>query len=206
MNDTILIKPPASLKQIEARSQNLDFGMASDPRTGALLAALAASKPGGRFLELGTGTGIGTAWLLSGMDASSTLISVDIRPEFQAVAKQVHGHDSRLTLVIEDGIHFLHNQQPRSFDLVFADAMPGKYESLDEALSLVKPGGFYVIDDMLPQANWPEGHDAKAAALIDRLSREPAFQIAPLSWSSGIILLVRHPQPALTTPSSADCI
>ena len=206
MNDTILIKPPASLKQIEARSQNLDFGMASDPRTGALLAALAASKPGGRFLELGTGTGIGTAWLLSGMDASSTLISVDIRPEFQAVAKQVHGHDSRLTLVIEDGIHFLHDQQPQSFDLVFADAMPGKYESLDEALSLVKPGGFYVIDDMLPQANWPEGHDAKAAALIDRLSREPAFQIAPLSWSSGIILLVRHPQSALTTPSSADCI
>jgi len=206
MNDTILIKPPASLKQIEARSQNLYFVIASDPRTGALLAALAASKPGGRFLELGTGTGIGTAWLLSGMDASSTLISVDIRPEFQAVAKQVHGHDSRLTLVIEDGIHFLHNQQPQSFDLVFADAMPGKYESLDEALSLVNPGGFYVIDDMLPQPNWPEGHDAKAAALIDRLSCEPAFQIAPLSWSSGIILLVRHPQPALTTPSSADCI
>src|SRR6185503_6750199 len=176
MNDTILIKIPAALNEIEARSKRLDFGMASESRTGALLAALAASKPGCRFLELGTGTGVATTWLLSGMDSTSTLISLDSSAEFQAVAKGVHGHDPRLTLVLEDG-------------------MPGKYESLDEALALIKPGGFYVIDDMLPQSNWPEGHDAKAAALIERLSRETEFQIAPLSWSSGIIILVRRPQP-----------
>ena len=196
MEDTLLIKAPAALQQIEARSKNLNFGMASDPRAGALLATLAASKPGGRFLELGTGTGIATAWLLSGMDGTSTLISVDSSPEFQAVAKQVHGHDPRLILILEDGIQFLHSQVPHSFDLIFADAMPGKYEALGEALALVKPGGFYVIDDMLPQSNWPEGHDIKAVALIERLSRETEFQIAPLAWSSGIVLLVRRPQPS----------
>jgi len=195
MNDSILIKTPASLEQIEQRSKGLDFGMASDRRTGALLGTLAASKPGGCFLELGTGTGIATAWLLAGIDAASSLISVDITAEFQAVAREVHGHDPRLTLVLEDGIQFLHKQQPQTFDLVFADAMPGKYESLDEALALVRPGGFYVIDDMLPQPNWPEDHAAKAAALIERLSRESKFQIAPLSWSSGVILLVRRPEP-----------
>lgn len=195
MNDRILIKSPASLEQIETRSKGLDFRMASDPRTGALLAALAASKPGGRFLELGTGTGIGTAWLLYGMDKASTLMSVDIDPEVQAVAREVHGRDPRLTLFLEDGIQFLHKQPPQTFDLIFADAMAGKYESLDEALALVRPGGFYVIDDMLPQPSWPEGHDAKAAALMDRLSRETAFQVAPLSWSSGVILLVRRPLP-----------
>jgi len=42
MNESCLIKPPASLQQIEAFSKNLDFGMASEPRTGALVAALAA--------------------------------------------------------------------------------------------------------------------------------------------------------------------
>lgn len=192
MNESILLKTPAVLDQIENRSKNLDFGMASEPRTGALLAALAASKPGGRFLEIGTGTGIATGWLLSGMDSHSTLISVDIRAEFQAVAREIHGHDPRLTLVLEDGIQFLRNQTHESFDLIFADAMPGKYESLDEALALVKPGGFYIIDDMLPQPNWPEGHDAKAAELIERLSRETKFQIAPLNWASGVILLVRR--------------
>ena len=196
MNDSLLIKPPQALEEIEARSKNLDFGMASEPRTGALLAALAASKPAGHFLELGTGTGIGTAWLLSAMDSAATLISVDACPEFQEVAKAVHGRDPRLTLILEDGIQFLRGQTPCSFDLVFADAIPGKYEALDEALALVKPGGFFIIDDMLPQPNWPEGHEAKAAALLDRLSREADFQISPLAWASGIVVLVRRPHPA----------
>src|SRR5262245_12034152 len=43
------------------------FGMASEHRVGALLRVLAASRPAGRVLELGTGTGVGAAWLLEGM-------------------------------------------------------------------------------------------------------------------------------------------
>lgn len=35
-----------------------------------------------------------------------------------------------------------------AFDLIFADAWPGKFSHLDEALSLLSPGGFYVIDDL----------------------------------------------------------
>ena len=37
----------------------MSFDMISEPKVGALLATLAASKPAGRFLELGTGTGHG---------------------------------------------------------------------------------------------------------------------------------------------------
>jgi predicted O-methyltransferase YrrM len=125
------------------------------------------------------------------MDATSTLISVDSNLDFQAVARAVHGHDRRLTLILEDGIHFLHKQSPQSFDLISADPMPGKYVSPGEALALLKPGGFSFIDDMLPQPNWPESHDDKADALIERLSTKTEVQIAPLSWSSGIVLLVR---------------
>jgi mannose-6-phosphate isomerase-like protein (cupin superfamily) len=40
------------------------------------------------------------------------------------------------------GLEFLRDQPAESFDLVFADAMPGKYEGLDDALSVVKTGGF----------------------------------------------------------------
>jgi len=38
--------------------------MPSDVMVGALLRLLAAAKPGGRMLELGTGTGLATAWVL----------------------------------------------------------------------------------------------------------------------------------------------
>jgi predicted O-methyltransferase YrrM len=191
MEDIPFITEPAVLPAIEARTAKLKFGMASEPRTGALLQVLAASKPGGRLLEIGTGTGIATAWLLSGMDAASTLTSVDTDAEVQAVACETLGSDQRLTLVLEDGAKFLRRHTPLSFDLVFADAIPGKYESLDEALALVAPGGFYVIDDMLPQPNWPQDHAEKIPALLNRLSAHPDFHVAPLVWSSGVAVMVR---------------
>jgi predicted O-methyltransferase YrrM len=167
--------------------------MASEPRTGALLQMLAASKPCGRLLELGTGTGLATAWLLSGMDAGSSLISVDTDEEVQAVAREALCQDTRLKLVAHDGAAFLWRQPKKSFDLVFADAVPGKYEALDEALAIVKTGGFYVIDDMMPQLNWPEGHGEKAQALIERLAADERFVMLPMPWSTGIIVLVRKP-------------
>jgi len=191
MDDLSYFRPPQALDAIQARTVELKFDMASEPRTGALLQMLAASKPCGRFLELGTGTGLATAWILSGMDAASTLISVDTDEEVQAVAREALCHDARLKLVTHDGAAFLWRQPKRVFDLVFADAIPGKYEALDEALAIVKTGGFYVIDDMMPQPNWPEGHLEKAQALIDRLAEDERFVMLPLPWSTGIVVLVR---------------
>ena len=191
MDDLSYFRTPPALETIQARTAELQFDMASEPRTGALLQMLAASKPCGRFLELGTGTGMATAWILSGMDAGSSLISVDTDQEVQAVAREALCHDTRLKLVTHDGAAFLWRQGKKSFDLVFADAVPGKYEALDEALAIVKPGGFYIIDDMLPQPNWPEGHGEKAQALIDRLAGDERFVMLPMPWSSGILVLVR---------------
>jgi predicted O-methyltransferase YrrM len=192
MDDLSYFRAPRALAAIQARTEELNFGMASEPRTGALLQMLAASKPGGRFLELGTGTGLSTAWLLSGMDSASTLISVDTDQEAQTVAREALGHDARLKLLPHDGAAFLWRQPKKSFDLVFADAIPGKYEALDEALAIVKLGGYYVVDDMLPQPNWPEGHGEKASTLLECLAADQRFVMLPLVWSSGILVLVRR--------------
>ncbi len=197
MNDLDYIQPPAVAQEILAHTEALNFPMVSEPRTGALLRALAASKPAGCFLELGTGTGMGTAWLLAGMDCDSTLTSVDTNAEWQSAAEEMLGHDKRLTLVLEDGAEFLRRQPKLSYDLVFADAMPGKYEALDEALTVVRPGGFYIIDDMLPQPNWPDGHAEKVPVLLKRLLNDARFEIVPLSWASGVVVLVRKAQPSI---------
>ncbi len=182
--------PPAALAHILERTAELGFGMASEERTGSLLRTLAASKPAGRFLELGTGTGIATAWLLDGMDSASQLVSVDVDESFQAVAREALSKDVRLTLIAEDAISFLQRQAAGSFDFVFADAMAGKYEGLDEALRVVKTGGFYVIDDMLPQANWPDGHAVKVQALIADLEARPDLEMTQMAWASGIVIAV----------------
>ena len=164
--------------------------MNSDVLTGSLLRTLAASKPGGAFLELGTGCGLGASWILDGMDPSSSLLSIDSDPDTQAIAREALGGDPRLQLLLEDGSAFLARTLP-SFDLIYADAWPGKYSDLDLALALVKPGGIYFVDDLLPQPNWPDGHGTKAAALIARLLALDGFQVTSLDCSTGLIICVR---------------
>jgi predicted O-methyltransferase YrrM len=174
----------------------MGFGMPSEPLIGALLRVLAASKPGGRFLELGTGTGIATAWLLSGMSRDSTLVSVDNDLKMQSVAAQILGSDSRLQLVHRDGLDYLSKQPAMSFDMLFADAMPGKYDGLGLSLGVLKPGGFWIGDDLLPQPNWPEGHASKVPLLLNELAKQPEFTVLPLVWASGAVIAVRRPDPS----------
>jgi predicted O-methyltransferase YrrM len=181
---------PAAHARILARSQAIGFGLNSDVLTGSLLRTLAAAKPGGTFLELGTGCGLGTSWILDGMDRTSSLLSLDTDPDTQAIAREELGADPRLQLLLEDGGVFL-ARAAQHFDLIYADAWPGKYSDLDRALALVKPGGLYVVDDMLPQPNWPAGHAVDAEALIARLTALAGFQATSLAWSTGLIICVR---------------
>jgi len=194
MDDSRVGVSPAALAAIDRDTRALGFGMASEAKTGALLRALAASKPGGRILELGTGTGVGTAWLLAGMDANARLDSVDNDPAAQAVAQRHLGHDSRVTFHLADGAEFLRQLPPLAFDLVYADTWAGKFADLDTALALVRVGGIYLVDDLLPQPNWPDGHAAKVSALVTELESREAFAAVKLAWASGLLVLVRRAQ------------
>ncbi len=191
MNDHQNLHEPAALAALWADTQAAGFTMASEPLTGSLLRTLAASKPGGQLLEIGTGTGLSTAWLLDGMDPTARLTTVDSDNAVLDIARRHLGHDRRLSVVCADGDTWLDTLRPGSFDLVFADAWPGKYRRLPETLALLRPGGLYVVDDMLPQPNWPEGHGLKAQALLQTLTTAPGFSTTVLSWASGIVLLSR---------------
>jgi hypothetical protein len=144
MDDTPTACPPA-LDWIRRETKTIGFDLASQPKTGAVLAALVASKPGGRFLELGTGSA--TAWLLAGMDGASSLDTVDIDPEVVEVAKRYLSDDRRVTFHVMDGDAYL-DAVSGQFDLIFANTWLGKLTQCDDALALVRPGGFYVVDDL----------------------------------------------------------
>src|SRR5262245_62548796 len=96
MNNYENIKFPPRLSQIMLETKRLKFTMTSDLFTGCLLRTLAATKPGGDFLELGTGTGVGTAWLLDGMDQRSRLVSVENDAAVLAIAKKFLSDDRRV--------------------------------------------------------------------------------------------------------------
>lgn len=191
MFDTTNLNPPLIVKDIELATEDIGFTRASDLLTGALLRTLVASKPGGQILEMGTGTGMGTAWLLDGMDAAARLNSVDNNPETTKIARSFLGYDSRVTFLVQDGTEFIQASQAqgRSFDIIFADAWPGKYNALDETLELLNKGGFYVIDDLNYQPNWPDA--PRVDQLIRTLEQRPDLRITKLNWSTGLIIATK---------------
>jgi predicted O-methyltransferase YrrM len=188
MNDQD-VKLPSGYELIAAESKSLGFSMCSDLQTGSLLRTLVSSKPGGRFLEIGTGTGLSLAFIVDGMDKNAMVTSIDNAEEFQEVAKNYFRQDERVDFFTGDGNDWIKEHREEKFDLIFADSWPGKYMLLDETLAMLKPGGFYVIDDMNEQPNWPEGHDIKAAALAETLKANAAYNTTVLNWSTGLIIV-----------------
>ena len=184
-------KLPPAFYNIEREAEQLGFLLSSEPLTGRLLRTLAASKPSSRFLEIGTGAGIGTCWILDGMDAKSTLITLELDERISAVARKYLGSDPRVTFVNADAEPFLSQIHDVGFDFIFADTFPGKFYLLDEALGLLNPGGLYVIDDLLPQTTWAEGHQANVDRLIDELEARPDLQTIKLNWASGLMVCTK---------------
>ena len=181
-------RPPKPLHAISRETAALGFDMSSDMQTGSLLRFLAGEASTRSILELGTGTGVSSCWLLDGMDAQAKLISVDIDGAVQQVAQRHLGSDPRATFYEGDALDFLEGLDAESVDLLFADAWLGKFECLELALSKLKVGGVYLVDDLLPQPSWLENHLPDVNRLIECLTSNTALQTLKLDWSSGLLL------------------
>jgi predicted O-methyltransferase YrrM len=191
MTEEINQQIPKTYTDIDEATKKSGFTMASDVLTCSLLRTLAASKPSGKFLELGTGTGLSASWILDGMDFESSLISIDSDPAFSEIAERFLSDDKRLNLITTDGGKWVEDNKQQKFDYIFADTWPGKYLLLDEVLSMLNKGGLYIIDDMLPQPNWPDGHQEKAVKLIEYLEKRKDLILTKQVWATGIIIGVK---------------
>lgn len=192
MDESINQPQPASYQLLLSATADAGFNMASEILTCALLRTLAASKPNGNFLELGTGTGLSTSWILDGMDNNSKLETVDNDESVLSIAAKFLGDDQRLTITHSDGEEWVTKNQSKTYDYIFADTWHGKYLLLKEVLNMLKPGGLYIIDDMLPQDNWPEGHAAKATQLLIDLDNRRDLLLTKQTWASGIVIAARR--------------
>ncbi|PNY81490.1 NUDIX domain-containing protein [Deinococcus koreensis] len=149
-----LARPPL-VERALAEAARLGFGHSCSLETGRLLRTLAASKPGGRLLELGSGVGVGAAWLLAGMDASSRLLTVEHDPLRAEVVWEGLRDDPRAEVLHGDWRGGL---ERGGFDLIFADCAPSRREviHLDSLVAALNPGGLLVFDNFSPPASLPE--------------------------------------------------
>lgn len=168
--------------------------MSCDDRTGALLRTLAAAKPGGRILELGTGAGVGAAWLLAGMDSRSQLVTVEADESAAEVARASLAVDHRVELVVGDAVAWLTGYSGPPFDLAFVDCLPGKFSHRGQVLARLAPGALYVGDDLLAHPAWPDEHHERVAGFLAEIVAEPELVVTLMSWSTGLVVASYRPE------------
>ena len=103
MNDSVLTDIPVQYHRIKENTERLSFQMNSDLYTGSLLKTLVASKRSGRILELGTGGGLATSWILEGLDQHPNLLTVENNTALLEIARQ-QLTDPRIEFVLADAI------------------------------------------------------------------------------------------------------
>ena len=192
------MKEPPKLRLLKQEALKHDFPMSCDDETGAFLRALAASRPLGTVLELGTGVGVSTAWMLDGLASGTRLVTVEREAALSETAKSYLGGDLRLAFHVQDASAFLDDMVEvgvQKFDLIFADAPAGKYRDLDKTIELLGDGGMAVFDDMKIEATWREGRIKRVQDLRANLATYPALRVSELAVGSGIVLAVKGDLP-----------
>ena len=123
---------------------------AVDPPTGAVLRLLAAASGGKAVIELGTGAGVSSLWLMAGLQPSGILTSVDSESEHQRLAKaslaEAGVSGGRARLIGGRALDVLPRLSDAAYDLVFCDAARSEnLDYLEAALRLLRPGGLVVF-------------------------------------------------------------
>lgn len=137
-------------------SRQRGFITSTRHETGRLLAALAASRSG-TLAELGTGTGVGSAWLAHGASPKARIVSAELDASLAEEVQTLFVDVKNVDIVAGDWTT-LSAYAP--FSLLFVDVQE-VMENIDTLADLIEPGGIAVLDDFVPSSHWPpivDGH------------------------------------------------
>ena len=157
--------------------------------TGRLLAALAATRSG-TLAEFGTGCGVGTAWLRSGIRSDARILTAELEPKLADAAASIFTDDDRVEVLAADW-STLRDKGP--FSLLFLDAREpvGSRESgADVVVDLVEPGGVVVLDDFIPCSSWPPVFDGRVDVLREQWLTDERFTTAEVMVAPDASLLI----------------
>lgn len=138
--------------------------------TGRLLASLAASRTG-TLGELGTGCGVGSAWLHSGAPSDAQVISAELDPALAGDVQQIFADIGNVSVIAGDWSTL---EQHAPFSLLFVDVRE-VMEDIDVLADLLEPGGMAVLDDFIPSPSWPPIVDGRVDTVREQWLTDPRF-------------------------------
>jgi predicted O-methyltransferase YrrM len=139
------VVPPLVEKAL-ALAERTGFGRSCSAETGRLLQVLAGARGLERVAEIGTGTGVGSAWILSALDPDVAFLTVELDEARARDAAELLAEDVAARVLHGDWRELLPAEAP--FDLLFADG--GRAKAHEEVIGLLAPGGILVLDDLTP--------------------------------------------------------
>ena len=183
---------PELVAAAAGRARSTGFDLSCEPAVGGLLAVLAAHLPArSRILELGTGAGVGTAWIVSGLMPRTDVTVTTVEQDPQTARLAAQGSWPAFTdLRHGDALDAL--REGGGFDLIFADAPGGKHDGLGLTIAALNPRGLLVVDDMTPVPRWPAELYARQAEVRRVLLASPLLISVELACGSGVIVCARR--------------
>ena len=150
---------PPLVERALALAERSGFEKSCSAEAGRLLRVLAGQRGRTRVGEIGTGCGVGAAWILSALPPETPFLTVELDPERAAAAAELLADDEHTRVLEGDWADVLLAEAP--FDLLFADGGGQAMKTNPAVLDLLAPGGTIVLDNLTPTSpnSARGGHD-----------------------------------------------
>ncbi|WP_430867509.1 O-methyltransferase [Demequina aurantiaca] len=146
------------------------------PGTGRTLQILARAMSAKSIVEIGTGAGVSTTYILRGMHPQGVITTIDVEAEHHKAAKQTLAAggfaQTRARMITGRALEVLPRLTDGGYDLVFIDARKSEYPAyLQQSLRLLRSGGMLIIDNALWHGRVPDPaqRDADTTAIRETL-------------------------------------
>lgn len=142
-----------------AREVALELGAEPiSPGTGALLRVLAAARDARAVVEIGTGAGVGSLWILEGMNRDGVLTTIDPEGEFHRAAREAfrasHVATHRSRFINDRALNVLPRMAEDAYDMVVIDGPAEETpDYLDHATRMLRRDGVLVVTNALWYGN-----------------------------------------------------
>ena len=178
--------------KVAARARGVEIGTRDVSQgAGAYLSFLAQLLKAQSVVEVGTGSGVGSLWLLDGMLKSGTLTSIDDEMEHSSIAKSAFAEaeiaPSRFRLITNPVMEVMTKLTDRAYDLVIYRHNPEDLTyAISEAQRILRSGGVFVIDNFFGggKVSDPAQRDPKTVALREA---GKALKADSESWAISLI-------------------